>query len=103
MDALQKQVDDLKAQGKDDFKFLMIAFGTMGDRMTEVGQRMEELAQDMRIGKGNIAHQEERFEIILDVVQKMVDNVRENGASKADVWALERKVERLEQERPPAA
>ena len=60
MDALQKQLDDLKAQGKDDFKFLMIAFGTMGDRM-------EELAQDLRIVKGKIVHQEERFEIILDV------------------------------------
>ena len=88
MDALQKQLNDLRAQGKEDFQFTMIAFGNMGDRMNE-------LAKDIGIIKGKMARQEERFETILDVVQKMVNQVKSDGY-KSDIWALERRVEALE-------
>lgn len=101
MDTLQAQLDDLRRQTKEDFQFTMLAMGTAREHLEKVTQHLGQV-------EGRMARQEERFEMMLDIVQKMMAQVEDRQRSELE--AVDRKfsqvfqrLEALEQDRPPAA
>ena len=95
MDRRQKQLDDVKNQAKEDFQFSMIAIG----RVTE---HMHEVTRELGHVQGKMARQEERFELMIDIVQRMMTETRtEQKADLAEVHGqlnqVFQRLDRLEQ------
>ncbi|MBT9587492.1 hypothetical protein IV102_29390 [bacterium] len=68
MDSLQAEMNDLKKQVKEDFQFSMIT-------MARVTEHMNEVTKDLGHLQGKMARQEERFELMIDVMQRMMNQV----------------------------
>lgn len=80
MDDFKEQLEKIREQSKEDFKFVMIA--------------LDNVTHELGTVKAKMARQEERFESMLDIVQNaLADNVKraEFEDVRARVEALERK------------
>jgi len=82
-----KQLERIRKQSQEDFKFVMIALDNVTTGLNQVGKELGTV-------KGKMARQEERFESMLDIVQNALGdsvNRTEFEEVKARVEALERK------------
>lgn len=86
MDRLQKQLDEVKNQAKEDFQFSMIAIGRVTEHMNEVTRELGHV-------QGKMARQEERFELMIDIVQKMLTETRTE--QKADLEEVHGKLNQV--------
>jgi len=89
MDYLQEQLNKLKVQQKEDFKFTMVA--------------LDNVIREMNTVRTKMASQEERFESILDIVQKMLNEVRNDHVKQADLAEIRARLEALEKRIDSAA
>ena len=103
MDNLQRQFDDLRTETREDFKFMMLALGVAKSemdeahrRIDELGQRFAEVGQQLGRVHGRMGRQEERFELMLDVVQQAVNEVKAQPATRAELDEIRGRLERLE-------
>jgi len=107
MDALQAQLDGLKQQVKEDFQFSMIARGRVTEHMNEVTRQvtehMGEVTRELGQVQGKMARQEERFELMIDILQKMMNQVKADQVDPQRFSSLESRVEALERRQDPAA
>jgi len=85
MDNLQRQIDHLRTEAREDFKFMMLALATAKENMDKV-------SQDLGRVHGRMGRQEERFELMLDVVQQTVNGV----GTKAELEEIRSRLETLE-------
>ena len=86
MDRLQKQLDEVKNQAKEDFQFSMIAIGRVTEHMNEVTRELGHV-------QGKMARPEERFELMIDIVQKMLTETRTE--QKADLEEVHGKLNQV--------
>lgn len=80
---IDEKLNEIRRQAKEDFKFVMIALDNVTNELGTV--------------KAKMARQEERFELMLDVVQQELTR-------RAAVWAdHETRLQALEKKNHPAA
>ena len=94
MSNFHEQLEKIRKESKEDFKFVIIALDNVTNGLNEVTSRLNIVTKDLGTVKGKMARQEERFETMLDVVQNALgDSVKraELEEVKARVEALERK------------
>lgn len=103
MDNLQRQMDHLRSETREDFKFMMLALGVAksemdeaNQRIDEIGQRFAEVGQQLGRVHGRMGRQEERFELMLDVVQQAVNEGRGQPVTRAELDEIRSRVESLE-------
>lgn len=89
---VQKQIEDLRRESKEDFKFTMVA-------LDSVVRDLNSVARELKVVQGKMARQEERFEVILDLVQREIDK----AVDPQEILELKKRVEALEKRLPPAA
>jgi conjugal transfer/entry exclusion protein len=86
MDRLQTELDNVKKQVKEDFQFSMIAMGRVTEHMHEVTRQltehMGEVTRELGHVQGKMARQEERFELMIDIVQNMMNETRSQQKSE---------------------
>ena len=100
MDRLQTELDHVKKQVKEDFQFSMIAM----DRVTE---HMHEVTRELGHVQGKMARQEERFELMINIVQEMMTETRIQQKSEIEevngkLTQVFQRLDRLEQNSPAA-
>lgn len=85
---IQAQLEQIRAESREDFRFTTIALDSVTAALSNV-------VKDMNQVKGRMARQEERFELMLDVVQRAIDDVKRDELEevKARLTALERKID----------
>ena len=92
MNNLQRQIDHLRTEAREDFKFMMLALGSAKSEMDEANKRIAEVGQQLGRVQGRMGRQEERFELMLDVVQQAVNEV----GTRAELDEIRSRLETLE-------
>ena len=100
---IQQQLNEIRQQSKEDFKFIMIALDNSSRSMNHIAetiaQEMVNSAKEMGVVKAKMARQEERFELMLDAVEQELNR----RVSPESFLELAKRVEALERKQPPAA
>ena len=94
MNTFHKQLETIRKQSQEDFKFVMIALDNVTNGLNNVTTGLNQVGKELGRVKGKMARQEERFESMLDIVQNALGdsvNRTEFEEVKARVEALERK------------
>ncbi|MBT9583211.1 hypothetical protein IV102_07670 [bacterium] len=96
---IDEKLDEIRNQSKEDFKFIMIAFDNSTKAMVEMNKLIGVVTHEMGTVKAKMARQEERFELMLDAIQREMKN-RVDPIVVAD---HERRIQALERKENPAA
>ena len=86
---VQAELKRIREESREDFKFTMIA-------LDNVTQSLATVTREMDLVKGKMARQEERFEMMLDVVQHQIDESVKQGEFqelRARFEALEKRID----------
>jgi len=89
---VQLELKRIREESREDFKFTMIALDNVTQALTSVTREMD-------LVKAKMARQEERFEMMLNVVQHQIDE----SVKQADLADIRARLEALEKRIDSAA